>query len=223
MIIDFHTHCFPNKIAHDTINYLEQKGSIKAFTDGTRSSLEKSMVSAGIALSLNLPVATSAEQVTGINSWAGKNNKPPVLSVGAIHPLSENPEEIISVIGEKSLHGVKMHPEYQNFSPDDTALDPIWKACIGHSIFVIFHAGADMGFKKPFKSNPAKFATVPFNVMRFAFPRGCLPACLSQVADKQTHVQCFSIWHNILGAYYNTLPTKHLRSTFQSRRNPHET
>lgn len=158
MIIDFHTHYFPDKIAHEAVKSLERKGSMKAFSDGTRSSLEKSMVPAGISLALNLPVATSPEQVAGINSWAEKNNIAPVLSLGVIHPLSDNPAEIISNIKKRGLAGVKMHPEYQNFSPDDNSLAPIWKACISHSIFVHFHAGADMAYKAPFRSNPAKFA-----------------------------------------------------------------
>ncbi len=157
-IIDFHTHCFPDKIAHDAIISLEQKGAIKAFTDGTRAGLELSMRAAGIDLALNLPVATSPDQVESINRWSMKNNSMPVLSTGAIHPLSEDPERIISDVSGKGLRGIKMHPEYQDFSPDDTSLDPIWKACIRHSIFVVFHAGADVAFKMPFRSNPAKFA-----------------------------------------------------------------
>lgn len=159
-IIDFHTHYFPDKIAHDAIISLEQKGAIRAFTDGTRSGLEKSMQSAGISLALNLPVATSPEQVQSINRWAENNNHAPVLSLGAIHPLSKDPGAIISEVKERGLRGVKMHPEYQDFSPDDTALDPIWKACIRHSVFVVFHAGADVAFKMPFRSNPAKFAAL---------------------------------------------------------------
>ncbi|MFZ2658511.1 MAG: amidohydrolase family protein [Victivallales bacterium] len=157
-IIDFHTHYFPDKIAHDAIISLEQKGAIKAFTEGTRSSLERSMSAAGIGLSLNLPVATSPDQVDSINRWSEKNNTAPVLCAGAIHPLSENPDRIISGISDKGLRGIKMHPEYQDFSPDDVSLDPIWKACIRNSVFVIFHAGADVAFKMPFRSNPAKFA-----------------------------------------------------------------
>ncbi len=157
-IIDFHTHYFPDKIARDAIISLEQKGAIKAFTDGTRSGLEKSMSAAGIDIAVNLPVATSPEQVDSINRWAVKNNSAPVFSIGSIHPLSKHPETIISFVGKNGLRGIKMHPEYQEFSPDDRSLDPIWEACIRYSIFIIFHAGADVAFKMPFRSNPAKFA-----------------------------------------------------------------
>ena len=37
MIIDFHTHVFPDKIAEKTIAYLSKKGGIPAFSDGSVS------------------------------------------------------------------------------------------------------------------------------------------------------------------------------------------
>ncbi|OGV38303.1 MAG: hypothetical protein A2X48_06700 [Lentisphaerae bacterium GWF2_49_21] len=160
MIIDFHTHYFPDKIAHDAIISLEQKGGIKAFTAGTRSALEKSMSEAGITLSVNLPVATSPDQVESINGKVANHNRAPVLSLGAIHPLTMDPGRTISDVRNLGLRGIKMHPEYQEFSPDDPSLDPIWKACITYSIFVVFHAGADLAFKPPFRSSPAKFANL---------------------------------------------------------------
>ena len=39
MIIDFHTHTFPDAIAEKTIAYLTEKGGIKPYREGTLSSL----------------------------------------------------------------------------------------------------------------------------------------------------------------------------------------
>lgn len=36
MIVDFHTHIFPEKIAAKTIQKLEEKAGVKAFTDGRK-------------------------------------------------------------------------------------------------------------------------------------------------------------------------------------------
>ena len=47
MIIDFHTHIFPEKIASKTISVLEQKAGISAFTDGTLEGLKRSMQESG--------------------------------------------------------------------------------------------------------------------------------------------------------------------------------
>ena len=44
MIIDFHTHTFPEKIAAAAISKLEQKAHARAHTDGTQSALLRSML-----------------------------------------------------------------------------------------------------------------------------------------------------------------------------------
>ena len=49
MIIDFHTHTFPAKIAHSVIAHLQSKSRSMAFTDATNDGLRRSMDNAGIA------------------------------------------------------------------------------------------------------------------------------------------------------------------------------
>ena len=43
MIIDFHTHVFPDKIAVKTTAMLSERGGIPAFTDGTVQGLLRQM------------------------------------------------------------------------------------------------------------------------------------------------------------------------------------
>ena len=43
MIIDFHTHIFPDRIAPVTIQKLSEKAQIPAYTDGTLDDLKRSM------------------------------------------------------------------------------------------------------------------------------------------------------------------------------------
>ena len=47
MIIDFHTHIFPNTVAHRAVCNLEQVGRVVAYTDGTLEDLQHSMKEAG--------------------------------------------------------------------------------------------------------------------------------------------------------------------------------
>ncbi len=159
MVVDFHAHYFPDKIAGDAIRKLSVPG-FEAFTDGTRAGLERSMEAAGIDISVNMPVATSAEQVDKINSWAAANSRHPILSFGAIHPKSEDPAGICRRLRDSGIKGVKMHPEYQDFSPEDTSLDGIWESCVEYGLLILFHAGADLGFSPPYRSDPAKFAAL---------------------------------------------------------------
>ena len=50
MVIDFHTHIFPDKIAAKTIEHLAQVGGITAATDGTLSGLLSSMERCGVEI-----------------------------------------------------------------------------------------------------------------------------------------------------------------------------
>jgi hypothetical protein len=67
MLIDFHTHFFPDKIAADTISHLAQESGISPAGDGTLNGLRACMKEDGVTLSVNQPVATKPEQVPGIN------------------------------------------------------------------------------------------------------------------------------------------------------------
>ncbi len=75
MIVDFHTHIFPDKIAARTIEKLENIANIKAFTDGREHSLSASMQKAGVDLSVVLPVVTKPEQFDTVNEFAMQLNE----------------------------------------------------------------------------------------------------------------------------------------------------
>jgi len=75
MIIDFHTHTFPDKIAASAVDKLKHLSHSAPFTDGTDVSLTASMDKAGVDVSVILPVATSARQVRNINDAAAELNR----------------------------------------------------------------------------------------------------------------------------------------------------
>ena len=71
MIIDAHTHIYPDRVAHRALRNVIGNigGHLDAFTDGTRDSLLASMDAAGVDHSLVLTVATSPGQGEGILEW----------------------------------------------------------------------------------------------------------------------------------------------------------
>jgi len=158
MVVDFHVHYFPDNIVEKAISRLAAPNNMTPYTDGTLNGLEKSMKEAGIDFSLNLPLATSADSVRGINKWASVHNSAPVYSLGSMHPDTAGPENIVPWIKELGLKGVKMHPEYQKFNPLEKRLEKIWKACSENDIFVLTHAGRDINFAPPPLSCPSDFA-----------------------------------------------------------------
>ena len=154
MLIDFHTHYYPDKIVERAMFNAGKFLKSPPATDGTRSGLIKSMQEAGIDYSLALPMANTPDNVRGVNRWAQLNNQPPVFLLGSIHPRTEKPAEMLAQIAAMGLKGIKMHPEYQDFRFEDESLFPIWEACIENNLFVLTHAGEDIAFSAPYRSDP---------------------------------------------------------------------
>ena len=74
MVIDIHTHTFPDKIAAGAIAKLQASSHTIPFTDGTNAGLAASMARAGVDASLILPVATNPRQVRHVNDNAAQVN-----------------------------------------------------------------------------------------------------------------------------------------------------
>ncbi len=147
MIIDFHTHSFPDKIAKSTIEFLAQKGNIKPYREGTLSSLKESMKRSGVDYSVVLPVATAPRQVESINRLAFEmNGKEGIIYAGAIHPDCENIEEILDNIKAGGLFGIKIHPDYQGVFFDDERYLRIMEGAAKRNLITVTHAGFDPGY-----------------------------------------------------------------------------
>ena len=159
MIIDFHTHYYPDKIVERAMQNATKFLKSTPATAGTRSALIESMEESGIDYSLALPLANTPDNVRGVNRWAQLNNQAPVFLLGSIHPQTKNPAEMISNIAAMGIKGIKMHPEFQNFCFEDESLFPIWEACIENNLFVLTHAGEDIAFLAPCHSDPCRFKT----------------------------------------------------------------
>ena len=148
MIIDIHTHTFPDKIASAAISSLSGKSHTVPFRDGTVSSLLASSAAAGIDLSVIVPVATSPKQVMHINDSAHQINQSGqgLLSFASMHPMLENPEEELERIAALGFKGIKIHPIYQGVDLDDPRFLRIFRRCRDLGLIVITHTGYDIGF-----------------------------------------------------------------------------
>ena len=149
MIIDFHTHVFPDNVAPKAIKALENAAEmfdIKAVADGTLNSLKASMLKADVDCSVTFGVATKPSQVPSINNWAIENNDPDsgIIFFGAMHPDYENFSEEIKKLAEAGIKGIKLHGEFQNFPADLEKMFPIYKELSDAGLFVIFHCGDDL-------------------------------------------------------------------------------
>ena len=147
MIIDAHTHVFPEKIAERSISVLEKLGKQKAVIGGTVNDLLCSMEKNGVDYSVVVPVLTKPEQFESINRFAGEIGKlPGIIPFGAIHPLCENINKLLDYIVEKGFKGVKLHPDYQETDITDDGYIKILEGCRKRGLIAIIHAGIDPAY-----------------------------------------------------------------------------
>jgi len=159
MVIDFHTHIFPEAIAPRTIAHLEEVGHMKASTDGTLKGLKESMRSSGIDLSVVLPVVTKPKQFHTVNTYAAQiTGKEGILSFGGIHPDSEDYRGELDTIKALGLKGIKLHPDYQNTFIDDARYLQIIDYASELGLIVVIHAGIDIGLPEPVHCPPERTA-----------------------------------------------------------------
>lgn len=149
MIIDFHTHTFPDKIAAQVIAKLERDAGTKAHISATKDALLASMREAGVALSVILPVVTAPRQTETINAAAVQTNEQygerGLLSFGGIHPDDGNYIETLQWIAAHGLKGIKLHPVYQKVDFDDMRTMRIVDKASELGLIVSVHSGIDIG------------------------------------------------------------------------------
>ena len=155
MIIDFHTHTFPDKIAAAAIDKLQHASHSKAFTNGSVSGLHASMQSAGIDHSVVLPVATNPLKVSSMNDISCElTGQKGLTYFGCIHPNMEGAEAELTRIAGKGLKGIKIHPVYQDVDIEDPRFLRILDKAGQLGLAVVMHAGDDIGFPGVVRCSP---------------------------------------------------------------------
>ena len=150
MIVDIHTHAFPDKIAARTVDKLQGASHTRPFTDGSVGALRESMARASIDRSVVLPVATNAHQVPHVNDSSIALNEQSaatgVLSFGCMHPDFPDWKAELARLADNGVKGVKLHPVYQGVAFDDPRYLRILDRCAELGLLVLTHAGRDVGF-----------------------------------------------------------------------------
>jgi predicted TIM-barrel fold metal-dependent hydrolase len=160
MIIDVHTHAFPDELAERALDVLAKRAGVAPFTDGTCDGLTDSTRAAGITLSVVAPIATKPSQARAINTWAVEMNEayPNLLCFGSVHPAQDDWAQEIEQLVADGIRGVKFHPDYQDFYVDEPRLFPIYHAFADAGLVVLFHAGIDIGLPPPVHCPPDRLA-----------------------------------------------------------------
>ncbi|MFT3983988.1 MAG: amidohydrolase family protein [Lachnospiraceae bacterium] len=149
MIIDFHTHTFPENIAASALKKLAETSGTMPHSDGTETALKKSMEKYGITYSVMLPVATKPQQVPVINGHAIEVNAQALsegcglLSFGAMHCAYEGYREELKRLKEAGVKGIKLHHDYMKLYFDDERSLRVIEEAFLNGLIVMLHAGDD--------------------------------------------------------------------------------
>lgn len=178
MIVDLHTHTFPDSIAPATVDKLQTLSHTCPFSDGTVSGLADSMERAGVDWSVVLPVATNPRQVPHVNDASARlcqeERGRGILSFGCMHPDFPDWRAELARIAGMGLKGIKLHPVYQDVDLDDPRFLRILERAAEVGLLVITHAGLDVGF-------PGKVKCSPEMVLRALKQVGPVPLILAHM------------------------------------------
>ena len=147
MLIDFHTHAFPDAIADRAIQRLEGISKHIALTRGTVGELREQMKRSGVDVSVICSIATNAKQTTNVNNFAIETNSKygDLYPLGSVFPdgSDEFIESELRRIHKAGLRGIKIHPDYIGRYINEPCYDVIWRVCSELGLFVISHSGVD--------------------------------------------------------------------------------
>ncbi|MBQ3396133.1 MAG: amidohydrolase family protein [Synergistaceae bacterium] len=153
-----------------------------------------SMREAKISCSVIQPVATSPSQVIHINDSAININSrfksSGIISFGAMHPELEDYDSELRRISKSGIKGIKLHPVYQNMPVDDARYIRILECAGKYDLWVMIHAGYDIGY-------PGNENAMPEKILRAMKSSGNERVILA-------HMGGWRCWHKSLELFADT-------------------
>jgi len=215
MVIDIHTHAWPEKVSQKARGNLESSFKVKLVGDPTLTTLLKFMDKNNIDISVICAVATKPEQVPSINDWLFSVRSKRIRVFCALHPDYPLWKEELKRIKEKG-DGIKLQPEFQDFYIDEVRVHPIYARLEKLKIPILFHCGEELSGTQLVRSSPNRLIKV-----KEAFPN------LKIIAG---HFGGFRLWDEVkkylLGKdiyldtsfFFNYLPKEEVKSLLLSHR-----
>ena len=121
-IINAHCHIYPKKIASRAVEGIRNFYNLDMSLNGMSDNLIQDGEKVGVTHYLVHSVATTPNQVRSINEFISdevKSHKRLFTGFGTLHPNSEDIEGDFEHLLELGLKGVKLHPNFQQFSAVD--------------------------------------------------------------------------------------------------------
>ncbi len=177
---DFHTHCFPEKVAASATEALEANYGVPLVATPVTSELKQGLAKAGLDVACIQPVATRPKQVPSIARWAASVNEqatcwqnlvatgefrtvpgsgPEVISFASLHPADTSLEANIALLRKLQLIGLKFQPKFQQFLVDSPEAVRVYKL-VARDFICLFHSGQEFPPLDFLPSTPERLARV---------------------------------------------------------------
>lgn len=162
MVIDFHTHAFPDKIAARAVETLSAcSGGAVPLHNGTVASLSAYVRKSGAEKAVLLNIATNPRQQKSVNDFAiSLLGNDTVIPFGSVHPDSPDVLEELERLKESGILGIKLHPDYQHFFADEDRMCKIYEKAAELGLVTVFHAGVDIGYPSPVHCTPERLLRI---------------------------------------------------------------
>lgn len=136
MIVDAHTHVWPDAIAERAIGAPSE--DLHPIGDGKVAGLIEALHVAGVQHAVCLGIANTPRHLDATNRFAG-SLQDPLIGLGSIHPGLDVGTNLDS-LRSNGLRGAKINPPFQGYALDDPVLWEILDAMQGEYVLVT-HVG----------------------------------------------------------------------------------
>ena len=155
MIIDFHTHCFHDKLADKALAVLERNCGCSAAIGPRVSDLEAAIDHSPVDLAVVMNIATNVAQTTHVNDFAiSLLANPKLIPFGSVHPADEDFMKQLERLKNCGIKGIKFHPHYQGIYINDPRMIKQIRAALDMGFLITLHCGIDVGLCDPNYATP---------------------------------------------------------------------
>ena len=163
MIIDFHTHVFPNKIANHAMIRLAKSTNTPYFGAATVEGLTAAMSDSGVDKAVVLNIVTKESQHENVLKFAKTIDSEQLISFGSVLPGPESALEYVWKISDEGLKGIKLHPALQRIRPDDKKYFPVYDLARALNLIMTFHVGWDPSYPNELHASPESIVKIVKN------------------------------------------------------------
>ena len=144
MIIDTHTHIFPDNTAESILKFTAQKFNVKVYGKGTAADLMAHMDANKVSHAVIHMVAINPKAAPAINTWLINLSEPRFIKFGTLHPHQQDYKREILRLKAHGITGIKLQPAVQGFTVDNAELTyPLYEELSNNGMTVMFHVGGN--------------------------------------------------------------------------------